>query len=330
MTSVRCLALLALLAVPALAQPMRIESIRNDATIGPIVGISAASGDGCSGGLIYDDGFFENGYRFQSADGRIVHRIDVASPGSLKAVCLCWQAVSSGDSAVNFNLLVYDASGAGGVPGNLIASVPATASGIPTGSSGKFYRYDLSSRGIELSANTFIGVQVNGLQEPGIYTCADEGPLPARPGYASVNGGAFWGSLVSVFPLFEALGARAELGASTATCTPSATALCLNHGRFKVEAAYNTGSQSGQATVVKLTDETGYFWFFNQNNVEAVVKVLDACGLNQKFWVFAGGLTNVQTVITVTDTQTGAIRTYTNPQGTPFAPIQDTSALSCP
>jgi hypothetical protein len=35
--------------------------------------------------------------------------------------------------------------------------------------------------------------------------------------------------------------------------------------------------------------------------------------------------------LTVTDTQTGTIETYTNPQGTPFEPIQDTNAFAtCP
>jgi hypothetical protein len=66
-------------------------------------------------------------------------------------------------------------------------------------------------------------------------------------------------------------------------------------------------------------------------NVEAVVKVLDGCSFNGRYWFFAGGLTNVQTVITVTDTRTGAIRSCTNPQGVPFQPIQDTSAFAtCP
>ena len=64
-------------------------------------------------------------------------------------------------------------------------------------------------------------------------------------------------------------------------------------------------------------------------NVEAVVKVLDACGLNNRFWVFAGGLTDVNVVLMVTDTQTGNVKTYTNPQGTAFRPIQDTNALPC-
>src|SRR6185503_20919902 len=100
---------------------------------------------------------------------------------------------------------------------------------------------------------------------------------------------------------------------------------------FSVRATYDTGSQSGDGKVVELTPDTGYLWFFNADNVEVVVKVLNACGVNNRYWVFAAGLTNVHTVITVTDTQTGAVKTYNNPQGTAFKPIQDTSAFAtCP
>jgi hypothetical protein len=129
-------------------------------------------------------------------------------------------------------------------------------------------------------------------------------------------------------PLFEAFGLRAEIGEASG-CVPSATAMCLANNRFKVEAHYTTAQSEGAAKVVKLTPDTGYLWFFSDSNVEAVVKVLDACALNQKFWVFAGGLTNVQVVVTVTDTQNGTVKTYTNPQGTAFKPIQDTGAFSC-
>ncbi len=114
-------------------------------------------------------------------------------------------------------------------------------------------------------------------------------------------------------------------------CTPTSTALCLNGGRFQVEATFNTGAQHGRARVVKLTDETGYLWFFSNTNVEVVVKVLDACTLNQRFWVFAAGLTNVQVTLTVTDTSNGTVKTYDNPQGAAFQPILDSSAFAtCP
>jgi hypothetical protein len=114
-------------------------------------------------------------------------------------------------------------------------------------------------------------------------------------------------------------------------CIPSATVMCLNGGRFHVRATFDIGESNGVAEVVKLTEDTGYLWFFSPSNVEVVVKVLNACGLNSRYWVFAGGLTNVNTVITVTDTETGAAKSYVNPQGTPFQPIQDTGAFAtCP
>ena len=108
----------------------------------------------------------------------------------------------------------------------------------------------------------------------------------------------------------------------------AATALCLAGGRFQIGVTFTTAnSQSGSAQAVKLTADTGYFTFFNPTNVEVIVKVLNACGLGQRFWVFAGGLTNVATVMTVTDTLTGVSRDYTNPRGVPFQPVQDTLAF---
>ena len=108
--------------------------------------------------------------------------------------------------------------------------------------------------------------------------------------------------------------------------------MCLADGRFAVSATWRTtDGQSGNGQAVRLTSDTGYFTFFSATNVEAVVKVLNACGLNQKFWVFAGGLTDVNVVLTVRDTKNGTTKTYTNPLRTPFQPIQDTSAFAtCP
>ena len=85
----------------------------------------------------------------------------------------------------------------------------------------------------------------------------------------------------------------------------------------------------GSGRAVALTGDTGAFWFFDAANVETIVKVVDACTLNDRRWVFAAGLTNVAVTTTVTDTATGAVRTYRNPVGRAFAPVQDTNALDC-
>lgn len=126
--------------------------------------------------------------------------------------------------------------------------------------------------------------------------------------------------------------ASATTQASTSDCVTTATAMCLNNGRFRVEAAFRTSQgQSGQAHAVQLTNDSGYLWFFNSSNIEVIVKVLNACTLNSRYWVFAGGLTDVEVQLIVTDTETGVQARYTNPLKTPFQPIQDTGTLGvCP
>jgi hypothetical protein len=122
---------------------------------------------------------------------------------------------------------------------------------------------------------------------------------------------------------------RTDPAAAQSACTQNATTLCLSNGRFAVSATWRTtGGQNGQGQAVRISADTGYFTFFDAANVEAIVKVLDACGVNSRFWVFAGGLTDVNTVLTVRDTVTGTTRTYTNPQGTAFEPLQDTNAFA--
>ena len=120
---------------------------------------------------------------------------------------------------------------------------------------------------------------------------------------------------------------------STGNCIATSEALCLNQGRFRVSALWQrSNGTTGQGQVVKLTDDTGYFWFFNAENVEMVVKVLNGCPSTfNSYWVFAGGLTNVEVEMVVTDTEHDEVRTYTNPLRTPFQPLQDTEAfLTCP
>jgi hypothetical protein len=114
---------------------------------------------------------------------------------------------------------------------------------------------------------------------------------------------------------------------------PAGTVLFLQEGRFTVEAAWETGDGArGSGHAVALTDRSGTFWFFASENVELVVKLLDAClPPFDRFWFFAAGMTNVETTITVTDTASSQVKTYVNPQGRPFRPIQDTAAFStCP
>lgn len=109
--------------------------------------------------------------------------------------------------------------------------------------------------------------------------------------------------------------------------------MLLNNDRFRVTTTFRTPSdESGTGKAVKLTSDTGYFTFFNAANVEMVVKVLNGCPFTGHYWVFAGGLTNVEVELTVVDTQNPTeMANYNNPLGTAFKPIQDTRAFAtCP
>ncbi len=64
-----------------------------------------------------------------------------------------------------------------------------------------------------------------------------------------------------------------------------------------------------------LSDDTGTFWFLAPSNIELMVKVLDGRAVNGHFWVFSGGMSDFRYTVTVTDTLTGTVRTYTNPAG---------------
>ena len=118
---------------------------------------------------------------------------------------------------------------------------------------------------------------------------------------------------------------------SSGTCIPSATSLCLLDGRFEVEAAWTDFSgHSGVANVQQLTPDTGYFWFFDEANVEVVAKLVDGSAYNQHFWVYYGALSNVEYTLTVTDTVAGGPpKIYRNALGQ-FGSFGDIQAFPAP
>ncbi len=126
-----------------------------------------------------------------------------------------------------------------------------------------------------------------------------------------------------------------EVGATTlaevAECVGDGDTVCLNEGRFRVELQWESADDAGPGAAVPLTNDTGYLWFFNADNVEVVVKVLDGCAFNQRYWVFAGGLTDVKVIMKVIDSETGVAATYYNPPGAAFEPVQDQETFAvCP
>lgn len=110
--------------------------------------------------------------------------------------------------------------------------------------------------------------------------------------------------------------ASAMAGTTSGPCRDTERFLCLRN-RFEVQVNWTdpddiSGFGRGVATPVDLSDESGLFWFFDQDNVELVVKVLDGRTFNGNYWVFFGALTDVEYWVTVRDTMGGGQRTYHN------------------
>ncbi len=118
--------------------------------------------------------------------------------------------------------------------------------------------------------------------------------------------------------------------------TTTATTLCLRN-RFAISARWRTDPVPGsltnaQAQVAGAANEgSGLFQFFSPDNWEIMVKALDGCGLNNRYWVFSAATTNVHYRLEVLDVKTGTQKIYFNYPGPPAPAVTDTSALAvCP
>jgi hypothetical protein len=159
--------------------------------------------------------------------------------------------------------------------------------------------------------------------------CEILAPTPG-PWHVLVRRGAAEGNRETEFQLTGTLLSHL---ATAGPCIPSATVLCLNRGRFRAEVTWQTlDGTIGPGQAVPLTDIAGAFSFFASDSIELAVKLVNACGArHRRYWVVAAGLSNVRLLLRVTDTATGATRSYANPQGTPFGPVMDTAAFTtCP
>ncbi len=115
--------------------------------------------------------------------------------------------------------------------------------------------------------------------------------------------------------------------------------LCLQEGRFLVDVTQENENgltrSFGKAIHLEGLDDTGAFWFFDEDNIELTVKVLDGCGVNGHYWVFIASGSTVEYEVAVVDNlaprRTTLLRTYRNePNQTPVL-IHDTTAFpNCP
>ena len=110
--------------------------------------------------------------------------------------------------------------------------------------------------------------------------------------------------------------------------------MCLDGGRFEVNVNWSSGNgEAGPASRVPGgTNNSGLFYFFDSDNWEMLLKVLDGCAVNGHYWVYSAAATDLGLDITVRDTATGAAWTYSKEPGPPAPAITASNAFvdSCP
>jgi hypothetical protein len=145
-----------------------------------------------------------------------------------------------------------------------------------------------------------------------------------------------WHILVDRFSgsgLYQLTGTTFLSGTGGEVCVPDNHTLCLHNGRFRVRVNFRPPNEiSRPATAIPFTERAGLFWFFNENNVEMLLKIQNAC-VNpfNRYWVFFAATTNVEFEVVVEDTQEGVEWRRSNPQGIVALPVADTDAFAtCP
>jgi hypothetical protein len=108
--------------------------------------------------------------------------------------------------------------------------------------------------------------------------------------------------------------AAASSTSAAAGCSPGSGTLCLQKGRFQVTAEWRdpASGQGGKAGATPLSQASGAFHFGDPGSPELVAKILNQGG---RVDVYYGSLSNLEYTLTVTDTKTGAVKTYRNPAG---------------
>jgi hypothetical protein len=162
-------------------------------------------------------------------------------------------------------------------------------------------------------------------------TCGDDAKDPCDPANGEVDG-SFAAAYALLAPFLDA--------PATSPCEPGPTVLCLDGApgdrRFRVEADYATaqgGRRAGAAAAVPLVSlgmpGAGLFTFFADDNPELLVKLLDGCAANGRYWLFAAAASNAGLTLRVSDTVSGVRRLYGGLDLAAASPVLDATAFPC-
>ena len=102
-------------------------------------------------------------------------------------------------------------------------------------------------------------------------------------------------------PLAAQQQGRGPDSATTSGCTPTTTALRFDGG-YEVSMCYVTpdGTEGQAKSGVWASSQAGLLWFFDRENAEVLVKVLNGCSHNGHRWVYVAPVTDLEFNLRVT------------------------------
>ncbi len=173
----------------------------------------------CVGGLAYDDNTFENGYGWgpNFGIGKWVMLMTPASyPFTINQICLALTRYPTQPSlSFTFDFEIYDQTGTGGSPGNLLASIPnQTVTVVPTWPQIAWYDFT-SLTGIPTitSGSVYVGISFDPqpVENRQKYIGADESTTtPLRPGYGYIQYAYPWTPIQDIFYYYRSIGIRCD------------------------------------------------------------------------------------------------------------------------
>jgi hypothetical protein len=190
----------------------------------------------------------------------------------------------------------------------------------PTGSIDEVRVWNVARSISQLRAN--INVRIAGAQAGLVGLWRLDGSATDSVGG---HGGAVGGSGVGFFTF-----------PVTISCGSSTTAAACLNDRFAITTKWRTNATPGTPTdgdghVIVASANSGIFWFFSSDNWEVMVKALNACSLNSRYWIFSAATTNVFYRMEVLDVRAGVQKIYFNYPGPPAPAVTDVDAFAtCP
>ncbi len=293
----------------------------------------------------YDDGTPESFTRITNAhEQEYAQRFRLPRAGTVTSGTVCFgREEDDNNASVSFVLTFYRNSG--GRPGSQLASYSATASGLTRGRGTcvSVDRGDITRQRLA-SGDTWLSVRWTNSSGK-VFAEDRNGPGGTRNFWrARSSSGGRWGSWNAetvATAYFIRLGV--DHGGSTPDpdpdpdpdppptpgCTPTTTVLQFDGG-YEVSMCYRTPEgEEGQAkSGVWASGQSGILWFFDRDNAEVLVKVLDGCAHNGHRWVFVAPVTTLEFNLWVTGPNDDRW-THSNQQNVTAATKSETSAFKC-